>query len=357
MKNIIKNFIALALIIGMWSCENEENFMLLEPQAADFSIVTPDNGSSIVLNDATPDNTALTLTWEAVDYGTPTVITYTVQFAASNTEFAAPVDISSVKTTHAIVTVAELNTKALDFGLLPNVDGTIDVRIKATVGSTGSEPKFSTPITIIVKPFEGVFPSKDLYLVGPGTSAGWDINKVSMPIFRDPKDPAKQYYTGKFNADGFKLVEQIGFWAPSYGTNGAKVAYRATEAVADTGVFPTTATGYYSFTIDLKALTYTITPYTGTKTDYAAISITGSVITGDDNNWTVDVPMVQSTFDSHIWKVTQNLVQGKMKFKANNSWDVSWGDSAGDNIWVETTGKYDIWFNDLDGRYMIIPVL
>ena len=43
-----------------------------------------------------------------------------------------------------------------------------------------------------------------------------------------------------------------------------------------------------------------------------------------------------------------------MKFKANNSWDVSWGDNGGDII-VEEAGKYEIWFNDLDGRYMFIP--
>ncbi|PKB16462.1 SusE domain-containing protein [Flavobacterium sp. 5] len=357
MKNIFKHFIALALILGMSSCENEENFMLLEPQAGSFSIITPDNGSSVVLNEDTPDNTALTLTWEAVDYGTPTVVTYTIQLAASNTDFAAPVDVSSVTTTHATMTVAELNTKALDLGLKADEQGTIDIRIKSTVGTTGSEPKLSTPITIIVTPYAGVFPSKDLYLIGPGTSALWDANMAVVPIFRDPLDPAKQYYTGYFTAGGFKLLEQTGFWAPMYGANGDKVQYRATEGDADPGLFPTNADGYYTFAIDIKALTYTISSYTGTKTDYNAISVTGSVLTGDDNNWSVDVPMVRSTFDSHIWKVTQELVQGKMKFKANNSWDVSWGDSSGANIWVETTGKYDIWFDDIDGRYMLIPAL
>ncbi|MCV9930198.1 SusE domain-containing protein [Flavobacterium sp. LS1R49] len=353
MKHIYKIFIAIALITGLWSCENEENLMILEPQEAAFSIITPDTGSSIILNKATPSNTALTLTWEKVNYGTPTIVTYTIQFAASNTEFAAPLDISFSTTTHGTMTVAELNAKALELGLEPDAEGTIDVRIKSTVGTTGSEPKFSEPITIIVTPYKGVFPKIDLYLVGPGTAAGWSVTSNNMPIYRDTKDNTKHYYTGYFNKDGFKLIEQIGFWAPAYGTNGDKVMYRATENDTDPGVFPTTAAGYYTFEINLEDLTYKIAPYTGPMTTYATITLTGSVLTGDDAGWNMDVPLVQSTFDAHIWKVTQTLKTGKMKFKANNSWDVSWGDDGGD-ILVDA-GKYDIWFNDLDGRYMFIP--
>lgn len=355
MKNIYKIFIAVAMLTGLWSCENEENLMILEAPEAAFSIITPDTGSSIILNKTTPNNTALTLTWEKADYGTPTVVTYTVQFAANDTEFAVPVDVSSSTSTHAAITVSELNAKALELGLAADTEGTIDVRIKSTVGTTGSEPKFSAPITIVVTPYKGVFPKVDLYLVGPGTAAGWSVTSNNMPIYRDPKDNTKHYYTGYFNKDGFKLIEQIGFWAPAYGTNGNKVMYRATESDTDPSVFPTPAAGYYTFEINLEDLTYTIAPYTGPTTTYATITVTGSVLTGDDTGWNMDVPMVQSTFDSHIWKVTQTLKAGKMKFKANNSWDVNWGDNGGD-ILVDA-GKYDIWFNDLDGRYMFIPSL
>lgn len=352
MKNIFKHFIALALILGMWSCENEENFLLLEPQTADFAIITPDSGAKIELNDVTPNNTALTLTWEAVDYGTPTIVSYTVQFAASNTEFAAPVDISTLTTTHATISVSELNTKALDLGLLPDVDGNIDIRIKSTVGTTGSEPKYSTPITIVVKPYQGVFPSKELYLIGPGTSAVWDANMAVMPIFRDPAAPEKQYYTGYFAAGGFKLLEQTGFWAPMYGANGDKAQYRATESDSDPGLFPTTAAGYYTFAIDLKALTYTIAPYTGSMTNYASVGIIGDAAPLD--NWGTSVPMIKSTFDAHIWKITYTFTSaGKFKFLADTTWI---GDSAGADIYV-TAGKYDIWFNDIDQRYILIPVL
>jgi hypothetical protein len=54
------------------------------------------------------------------------------------------------------------------------------------------------------------------------------------------------------------------------------------------------------------------------------------------------------------------LNDGEAKFRANDAWDVSWevkqlsGGGTGDNIPV-TKSKYKIYFNDLDGSYLMIP--
>ncbi|MCI9846215.1 SusE domain-containing protein [Flavobacterium pectinovorum] len=351
MKNIYKIFIAVAMLTGLWSCENEENLMIAEPQEAAFSIVTPEAGSSTILNKDTPNNTALTVTWEKVNYGAPTTITYTVQFATTDTEFSAPVDITSAAATHATITVAELNAKALELGLEPGVEGSIDLRIKSTIGTTGSEPKFSDIITILVTPYEGVTPAIDLYLIGDGTADGWNISNNLMPIFRDPADNAKHYYTGYLNSGGFKLVEQIGFWAPAYGSNGDKVQYRATESDADPSAFPTTAPGYYSFEINTKDLTYKIAPFSGTLPNYTTVGIIGDAAPLD--NWGTSVAMTKSTFNPHIWKITYTFTtDGKFKFLADTNWI---GDSAGADIQVKA-GKYNIWFNDIDNRYTLIAI-
>lgn len=351
MKNIYKIFIAIVMLTGLWSCENEENLMILEPQEAAFAIITPEAGSSTILNKETPNNTALTVTWEKVSYGAPTIVTYALQFAKSDTEFAVPIDIASSTSTHASVTVAELNAKALELGLEAGIEGTIEMRIKSTVGTTGSEPKFSDVITIVVTPYEGVTPAVDLYLIGPGTAAGWSVTDNLMPIFRDTQDNAKHYYTGYLNKDGFKLIEQMGFWAPAYGTNGDKVQYRATEGDTDPGVFPTAAAGYYSFEINIQDLTYKIAPFTGTLPNYTTVGIIGDAAPLD--NWGTSVAMTKSAFDPHIWKITYTFTSdGKFKFKADDNWI---GDSAGADIQVKA-GKYDIWFDDIDNRYTLIAV-
>lgn len=356
MKNIFKIFIAVAILTGLWSCENEESLMILQPQEAAFSIITPESGSSTILNEATPANTALTVTWEKVTYGAPTVVTYTVQFAASDTEFAAPVDVTSSTSTNSTIDVNELNTRALELGLTPNVEGAIDVRIKATVGTTNAEPKFSDVITIIVTPYGSTeIPVVTLYLVGPGTSAGWDVNNNNMPIFTDPNDNTKHYYTGYFNAGDFKLIEKLGQWEPIYypTVEPNKVFYKTSDTQPDGNFWNETA-GYYTFEINIKDLTYTLAEYTGsTTTTYNKIAYKGSVITGDDSGWETEVALTQSTFNPHIWKASaQTLKAGKMLFYANNQWMAEWGP----DIIIEKEGKYDVWFNDLDGRYTFIKV-
>lgn len=357
MKNIYKIFIAVAILAGLWSCENEENLMILEPQEAAFSIITPEGGSEIILNEATPANTALTVTWEKVSYGAPTVVTYTVQLAAADTEFAAPVDVTSSTSTYSVIDVAELNTRALELGLAPNVDGTLDLRIKATTGAANAEPKFSDIITISVTPYGSLEkPVVTLYLVGPGTSAGWDVNNNNMPIFADPNDNTKHYYTGYFNPGEFKLIEKLGQWEPIYYPTAEpnKVFYKTSDAQPD-GNFWNDNAGYYTFEINIKDLTYTLAEYTGsTATTYSEIFYSGSTISGDDNNWSEHIALTKSTFDPHIWKASgQTLKEGNMKFHTDG-WAKEWGNNGG-NIFVEA-GKYDIWFNDLDGRYTFIKV-
>ncbi len=359
MKNIFKIFIAVAILTGLWSCENEESLMILQPQEAAFSIITPESGSSTILNEATPANTALTVTWEKVTYGAPTVVTYTVQFAANDTEFAAPIDVTSSTSTNSTIDVNELNTRALELGLTPNVEGAIDVRIKATVGTANAEPKFSDVITIIVTPYGSTeVPVVTLYLVGDATTAGWNVNNNNMPLFADPNDNTKHYYTGYFKAhvDGFKVLGNIDSWLPAYGHDGTTVVKRTSFDQTDPSSFPIATDGYYTFEINIQDLTYKLDEYTGsTATTYSEIFYSGSTISGDDDNWgNESIALTKSTFDPHIWKVSgQTLKEGNMKFHTAG-WAKEWGNNGG-NIFVEA-GKYDIWLNDLDGRYTFIKV-
>lgn len=362
MKNTFKIITAFLVVAGLWSCESEDNFRYLTQPDAAFTFITPDAGSSILLTEDTGMNVAATFTWEAVSFGEPTAITYTVQAAKNGTEFANPYVLGTSQTTSFSISGAELNAAALEVGLLAEVEGAIDVRIVATVGTTGAEPAYSDVLTLLVTPYPSNV-MRQLYLVGAATGAGWSNDNNNFPMFRDPDDSNKYYFVGKFNGDQFKLLEKLGFWQPQWGTNDGSTLAVNDGTGSDPGTFNAPAAGYYTFQVNLADSSFNLQSYDESGAGvYATVGIIGTATAGQ---WASSTAMVQDTFDPHKWMLTGvELTDGEMKFRANNDWGVNWGantaisgdgEQNGPNIPVEA-GFYNIYFNDLDGRYILIPV-
>jgi hypothetical protein len=109
--------------------------------------------------------------------------------------------------------------------------------------------------------------SGELYLVGDATPVGWD-NAAGLPFTEDPDTAHIFTITTDLNADGgMKFLEVLGEWAPQWGTNENGTAeegnliYRPTESVPDPVNIPAPGTaGQYKITVDLRKLTYTVTP-------------------------------------------------------------------------------------------------
>jgi len=118
MKNILKSFVAVALIAGFTSCEDEQDLLFSQPEAS-FRVLSPTSGDQVVLNPDTPLNPGLSMTWEDAQYGTPTEITYTIQVDKSGDEFDSPIDLVSTTNTYATVSSDALNSAAVAAGLTP----------------------------------------------------------------------------------------------------------------------------------------------------------------------------------------------------------------------------------------------
>ncbi|MBC8488989.1 MAG: SusF/SusE family outer membrane protein [Bacteroidetes bacterium] len=109
--------------------------------------------------------------------------------------------------------------------------------------------------------------SGELYLVGDATSVGWD-NTAGLPFTEDPDTAHVFTITTNLNADGgMKFLEVLGEWAPQWGTDQSGTAeegdliYRPTESVPDPTNIPAPGTaGQYKITVDLRKLTYMVTP-------------------------------------------------------------------------------------------------
>lgn len=366
MKNIFKFLALTVLLTGAVSCEDEQDLKFVTPPAS-FEILTPQAGESIVLDPQTENNPALSIVWTAVDYGTPTEVTYTVQVAKNGTDFATPIDVTSTSGTYANINMITLNGAANAAGLEAFTEGGLDIRIKATVGSQAGEPTYSNVVTYLVTPYV-TYPYTDLYLVGDATAEGWNnTSAANLPaLFRSADDANVYHYTGYFAAGGFKLVTVKGQWQPQYGSAGSGMVGLNDGTGSDPDTFAVATAGYYTFTINLNDNTYTLVPYTGSGTTYATIGIIGSATPG---GWDTDTDLTQSAFDPHIWYIPSIFLTAgnEIKFRANDGWDINWGGSTsysgigtqnGPNIPAGFTvsGNFSVWFNDLTGEYIYIPV-
>lgn len=119
---------------------------------------------------------------------------------------------------------------------------------------------------------------------------------------------------------------------------------------------------YYTLTIDMAAK-----KYSWTKLDNQGPKAFSTVsIIGGFNSWNGDVDMAQTA--PHNWYLRHSFSEGtEMKFRSNHNWDSdNWGGKAkslanmiyaeetgGDNINVPA-GTYDIYFNDITGKFMFV---
>lgn len=94
-----------------------------------------------------------------------------------------------------------------------------------------------------------------------------------------------------------------------------------------------------------------------TVQEYDQVSIIGSATPG---GWDNDTPMEKDPEDGSVWHLRIDLVEGFMKFRANNDWAVNWGDDQfpsgigyqdGPDIPVPSDGEYIITFNTTTGEY------
>lgn len=182
-----------------------------------------------------------------------------------------------------------------------------------------------------------------LGITGSGSPTGWPADPQTIPDVQFNYDPF---------SDTWKLIVvltdgEIKFrtndsWTTNYGDNGA-------DGTLDSGGDNIAVTaGNYIVTVDLNNLVYSLE-----EIDHIW-GITGSAT---PTGWPADpqtVPDVKFTRDfsttDDVWVIYKiDLTDGDIKFRADDSWDVNYGDngadgtleSGGDNIAV-TAGTYKI---------------
>ena len=182
--------------------------------------------------------------------------------------------------------------------------------------------------SVVVAPNPGNSGYPILYV--PGSYQGWDPANTSTVLTSPGSDNKFEgYFQLEANA-AFKFTTGPN-WDVNYGDTGADGSLDA--AGADIKV---AADGFYKINVDIPGLTYTVV-----KTQWGLI---GSATPG---GWDSDQDM---TFDpaTGAWSIQVDLLPGAIKFRANDAWDINYGDTGadalldagGDNIAIQSGGTY-----------------
>jgi hypothetical protein len=376
MKKILKFKVlclaVLSLAFFVTACEDDASeFTATETQAitlADLPI------TMIELDPSNPGNPAITFNWNEADYGQQASENYSV-IIASDDAFTNPMIVTSITgSTAATLSVNELNSAAGSAGLPPFTFNTLYAKVESSIGTQNGLPVSSNTINFMVKPyFNYVF--KDFYIVGNGTSADWNNNNNNPPLFRDAENSNLFTYTGFFTKGGggfddgrFKLLEIRGQWQPQWGTDTSEgsdtleasggIAGNPGTQDSDPGRFGVATEGYFTFTVNFSSNTYTMNAFndTGAAT-YTGMTLQGSGVASD-------TAFTQSSFDTHLWYINSVTLQsGDLQFMTNT--ESIWGASTsfsgvategGGSIPVVVQDDYEVWFNDLTGDYIMIPL-
>lgn len=365
MKNIYKILIAFIGVLAVSCNADAVDDRPIVDGVTIPEITAPATGKEFVLKADDAAKEAAKFTWSAAKYSNPVSISYTLLIDKKGGDFskAKKLETTTNGTTEVSVLVKDLNQAAIDLGGQPDVVAMYDVKIASNI--SGAVQQISKGlITISVTPYLGrvAYEFTDWYLIGAAVAGGWDnnVDTKHQPMFRDGKEANKYKFVGYFKAGNFKLISVKGSWASQLG----KASEGTIEIKDNAGEFTIPADGYYAFEFDTKKLGYTLKAYedaTAIAKTYDTVGIVGSATAG---GWDASTALDNSTFDKHAWSLSgknAGLNDGDAKFRASNAWTVSWGGTTpfsgggnGENIPVAKS-KYAIYFNDLDGSYLMIP--
>lgn len=186
--------------------------------------------------------------------------------------------------------------------------------------------------SVLVAPNPGSSTYPKIYV--PGGYQGWSPDAANVGVLTSPN--SDNNYEGYLWLDAgteFKFTPAPTWANGDFGDNGG-------DGTLDPGGsnLKVNDAGFYKINVNLNDNTYTLL-----KTDWGVI---GDATAG---GWDSDQNMTYNA-DEKAWVATLNLTAGAIKFRANDGWDLNYGDNGkdalleagGDNIAIASGGTYII---------------
>jgi hypothetical protein len=347
-------------LISFNSCKTEDDvvFTTQEPEGFVFTNSTQDN---YILTSTTSSNLGERFTWASADFGTPTNTTYELQSSISG-DFTDANTVTSTNSNEIAMTIGQMMGIAMDAGLdadpntpAPNT-GSFSVRLRAYPGDTGNgTDAFSNVLVLNVELSEdtgggggsGIMPAA-WGIVGSGYNDWGNAGPDGQFYTTDQADVFVAYVTLIGGEIKFRANNDWNDPLGEFGDDGA-------DGTLDAGGANIAVTaGNYRITLNLSNNTYEIDEY--------SYGIVGSGY----NDWGNAGPDAKFYYDytTNTFKVGVQLLDGEIKFRANDDWNDPLGeygdsgadgtlDGGGDNIPV-SAGHYTVTLDFVNNTYSIV---
>ncbi len=189
----------------------------------------------------------------------------------------------------------------------------------------------------------------DIGIIGDATPGGWNDD---TNMFRDTI--ANKYFLTLPLTKAKAKFRQDDKWDVNWGSIDFPTGV-GTQGGSD---IPIAAAGKYLVTFDKSTGAYDFKEVI----EFNTIGLIGTATPGQ---WASDTNLTRDAGNPDIWKGKFNLTVGLAKFRANDAWTISWGDTTwpagiatlgGPDIPVKEAGDYQVTFNTKTGEYKFLII-
>ena len=341
---ITKYFLSMAAAIGMIAgCQKPEMVQISAPEDVVAPVLSP--VADINITAANLGLESVTFEWSAADFGAQTQVNYAIEVAAAGQSDKIVVT-SGVTETSAVVPYESLNAVLLyDLGLASGISENVDFYVSAKVGEYAKV--YSAPVTAsaTVTAAEKQYPK--LTVAGSYAYNNWTPGKGQFVYDFEGTDVK---YSGviDFGEDvsalNFKFVGEAWgnneFSVPAGEAQAPEAAELPLVAGGGDNISAYTTHRFYSLTLDKSA------PKVIKNFSFNSLGVIGDAT---PTGWDADTDMEFNAAKQRFY-VDLTLIDGKIKFRADDDWAVNWGGadgvlSAGGADIAVAAGNYRIYVN------------
>ncbi len=368
MKKLIVLFIVCITLVSLNACSNDDSPVLVAKPDADGIAFTNSFADNYLISKETKENIADKFVWEAADFGVQTNSTYELQ-AATKADFSKFKVVGTTSKNNFEVTVASLLELAKDLGLdgdpaTTNTDGSANntgkvyFRVRATLGTTGTNETFSSAQIVAVTWTETVVVGNScpsLFALGDAlTDIGWNFK----PAAEMKCDNNVLQVKARFAAGNFRFYQESGNWSSDlkythFKNEGYTIDVNLADALDNENFKFIGTPGIYTITIDNTKKTIVLTPSTN-------LWAVGGAVPGGWNFNASTIEFVEAT--PNVWSASITLSNGDFRFfHAFNTWDTKnnfafYEDAAfkiSPNLVSDGTGDANFKFVGTPGTYKL----